>query len=334
MKFYKGPKPGDEKPIGGGSYNTEEIGHEAYNYSNINGVLYGYFQPHMKQPYEINLGRIEQGYTDDEIDKVLVIWFATNPIDRGQVVVGWYKNATVFKSIQSPNTLPQRGNYNYNIKAQKKHCVLLPISKRKFPVGHGIKGIKEGNPGQANAFYVLNDQGQPKDLNNPVNAWITKLVEYVENYDGSIISSQEDEVQEDILTAEHSSGEQGFQSDVEVRLMIESHAMNICKEHYLDKGYKVEDVSATHSYDFIITKRGVSRFIEVKGTQTAGDTIILTKNEVDLSRTQGESMALFLVHSITMNRKTVKKGSGVVSIIDPWVVSKERLTPISFTYKI
>ncbi|MGR3318655.1 MAG: hypothetical protein ACUZ8O_09260 [Candidatus Anammoxibacter sp.] len=72
MKFYKGPKPGDEKPIGGGSYNTEEIGHEAYNYSNINGVLYGYFQPHMKQPYEINLGRIEQGYTDDEIDKVLV----------------------------------------------------------------------------------------------------------------------------------------------------------------------------------------------------------------------------------------------------------------------
>lgn len=334
MKFCKGPKPGDEKPIGGGSYNTEEIGHEAYNYYNINGVLYGYFQPHMKQPYEINLGRIEQGYTDDEIDKVLVIWFATNPIDRGQVVVGWYKNATVFKSIQSPNTLPQRGNYNYNIKAQMKNCVLLPISKRKFPVGHGIKGIKEGNPGQANAFYVLDDQGQPKNLNNPVNAWITKLVEYVENYDGSIISSQEDEVQEDILTAEHSSGGQGFQSDVEVRLMIESHAMNICKEHYLDKGYKVEDVSATHSCDFIITRRGVSRFIEVKGTQTAGDTIILTKNEVDLSRMQGESMALFLVHSITMNRKTVKKGSGVVSIIDPWIVSKERLTPISFTYKI
>jgi len=32
MKFYQGPKPGDEKPIGGGSYNTGKIGHEAYNY--------------------------------------------------------------------------------------------------------------------------------------------------------------------------------------------------------------------------------------------------------------------------------------------------------------
>src|SRR5436309_1717344 len=55
MKFYKGPKPGDEKPIGGGKYNTEGIGHEAYNFLNVRGSLYGYFQPHMKSPYEINL---------------------------------------------------------------------------------------------------------------------------------------------------------------------------------------------------------------------------------------------------------------------------------------
>jgi hypothetical protein len=25
MKFYKGPKSGDEKPIGGGKYNTEAL---------------------------------------------------------------------------------------------------------------------------------------------------------------------------------------------------------------------------------------------------------------------------------------------------------------------
>ena len=40
----------------------------------------------MKFPYDINLRRIEQGCPDDDdkIDNVLVIWFATNPIDRGQ----------------------------------------------------------------------------------------------------------------------------------------------------------------------------------------------------------------------------------------------------------
>jgi hypothetical protein len=62
-----------------------------------------------------------------------------------------------------------------------------------------------------------------------------------------------------MLTAEHSSGGQGFQSDVEIRLMIESYAMAICKEYYSRKGYSVKDVSRTHPYDFVITKNGLSR---------------------------------------------------------------------------
>ncbi|SRR6266404_2661399 len=334
MKYYKGPKPGDEKPIGGGSYNIERIGHEAYNFLDIGGTVYGYFQPHMKLGEEINLGRIEQGCADDKIDSVLVIWFATKPKDRGQVVIGWYVNATVFRSIQSPDLLPLRKNYNYNIKARKDDSVLLGISERTYPVGHDIKGTRQGNPGQTNAFYILDNRGQARDLTNPTNAWITKLIEYVENYDGSKISSREDEIQEDVLTAQYSSGGQGFQSDVEVRLMIESHAMATCKKHYSEKKYEVEDVSKNRPYDFIIRKNGLSRFIEVKGTRTAGDTIILTKNEVDLSRTQGDGMVLFIVHSIVMNKKTVKKGSGVISIIDPWLVNNDRLTPISFTYRL
>ena len=264
MKYYKGPKPGDEKPIGGGSYNTERIGHEAYNFLDIGGTLYGYFQPHMKPGEEVNLGRIEHGYADDKIDNVLVIWFATNPIARGQIVIGWYNNATVFRSIQSPNSLPLRKNYNYNIKARVEDCVLLGISERKFPVGHDIEGTKQGNPGQTNAFYILDDRGQARDLTNPNNAWITKLIEYVKNYDGSKISSREDEIQEDVLTAQYSSGGQGFQSDVEVRLLVESHAMSQCKKYYSDMGYQVEDVSANRPYDFIIRKDGLSRFVEVK----------------------------------------------------------------------
>jgi hypothetical protein len=334
MKFYQGSKPGDEKPIRGGSYNDKNIGHEVYNFLNIKRSLYGYFQPHMKGLGKINLGRIEQGYTGDKIDDVLVIWFATNPIGGGQVVIGWYKNATVFRSFQSPNNLPQRQNYGYNIKANVDNCVLLPISKRKFRIGHSIKGVKKGNPGTAHSFYILDEKGNPYNLKIQNNSWIINLLEYVEKYDGSKISSREDEIQEDMLTAQHSSGGQGFQSDVETRLMIESYSMEICKNHYLAEGYTVEDVSANRPYDFMITKDNESRFVEVKGTQTTGETIILTKNEVELSRTQGDKMLLFMVHSIVMNKKTVKKGSGIISIIKPWQVKDDRLTPISFTYKI
>jgi hypothetical protein len=194
--------------------------------------------------------------------------------------------------------------------------------------------VKEGNPGQANAFYVLDDQGQAKDTSKPINAWIEKVVKYVSDYNGPKISSKEDEIQEDMQTTEFSAGGQGFQSDIEIRLKIEAHAMGTCMKHYLSLGYEVEDVSANRSYDFVIKKDGQTRAVEVKGTQTSGDTIILTKNEVDLSRAQGSNMVLFIVHSIIMNKKTVKKGSGVVSIIDPWQVSNDRLMPISFTYRL
>lgn len=334
MKFYQGPKPGDERPIGGGSYNKDEIGHEAYNFLNTDGFLYGYFQPHMTPPYEINLGRIKKGCTTEQIDDALVIWFATNPIGKGQVIVGWYNHATVFRSIQSPNTLPHRENYNYNIIAQANDCTLLPISKRTFPAGHGIEGVKEGNPGQSNVFYTLDKKGLEKDTSDPINGWIEKAVNYITNYSGAKINSREDEIQENIQTAEHSTGGMGFQSDVEVRLKIEAHAMDICKSHYEDLGYTVKDVSATKPYDFIVSRGKETRFIEVKGTQSAGTTIILTRNEVELSRANGSNMALFLVHSILMNKKSVKKESGIIAITYPWNVINEKLTPISFTYTL
>jgi hypothetical protein len=47
MKFYGGPVPGDERPIGGGGYNKSEVGHELYNFQETDGHLYGYFQPTM-----------------------------------------------------------------------------------------------------------------------------------------------------------------------------------------------------------------------------------------------------------------------------------------------
>lgn len=334
MKFYQGPKLGDEKPIGGGSYNAKEIGHEVYNFLNIGGKVYGYFQPHMKEPYEINLARIEQGYSADKIDHVLVVWFARNPIGKGQVVIGWYKNATVFRSIQTPASLPRREEYDYNIQACTKDCVLLPISKRRFPIGHDISGTRKGNPGEANVFYLLDDSGKKKDPTSSNTSWIKDVLKFVNSYSGQTISSREDEIQEDMITRDITTGGQGLQSNVEIRLLIESYAMNVCKKFYVEKGYDVKDVSPTLSYDVLIKKNGVERKVEVKGTQTKGNAIILTRNEVELSRSQGKDMALFLIHSIVMNKKTVRKGSGVIKIIEPWQVTDDRLIPLSYTYRL
>lgn len=49
MHFYSGPIPGDERPVGGGRYNKNKIGHEVYNFRGADQRLYGFFQPTMGQ---------------------------------------------------------------------------------------------------------------------------------------------------------------------------------------------------------------------------------------------------------------------------------------------
>lgn len=333
MKFYQGPQKGDEKPIGGGKYNKDRIGHEAFNFKEVNGKVYGYFQPHMKPPYKINLKRINPENHEDHANDVLVIFFSKNPIGKGQVIVGWYRGATVYEYIQETKTQKSRKNFGYNIVADKENAVLLPILKRKFFIGHGILGHKEGNPGQANAFYCL-DQKFNNKPNDKFNSWILKAIEYVKNYDGPCISSFEDEVSEELENSAFGGSGQGFQSNIQQKNIVEQYAMEKCKNHFSQKGYKVKDTSLTKPYDFVATKENSEYFIEVKGTQTDGQKIILTKNEVEMSKVNGNKMILFLVHSIELNNKSVKKGSGKTLIINPWKLDESKLTIVSYTYKL
>ena len=142
MKFYQGPQKGDEMPIGGGKYNDDKIGHEAYNYKVVAGKVYGYLQPHMKSPYKINLRRINPEITREQANDGLVIFFSKNPLGKGQVIVGWYKGATVYEFFQYPKNQKSRSNFGYNLVANTKDAILLPVLKRKFLMGHGIAGVK------------------------------------------------------------------------------------------------------------------------------------------------------------------------------------------------
>lgn len=79
---------------------------------------------------------------------------------------------------------------------------------------------------------------------------------------------------------------QNFITNSKKRRGIEQHAMTRCAQHYRAAGYKVTDVSAVESNDLLIEKTGQMRFVEVKGTQNAGERILLSRNEVDLARVQ------------------------------------------------
>jgi 5-methylcytosine-specific restriction protein A len=161
MKWYQGPQSGDEKPIGGGSYNEREIGHEAYNFRRLGRYRLGYFQPrvHSDHVSSVALERIQAGASEiNELAGVLAVFVATDPERGGQRIVGWFRDATVYRHERTSND-ERRDSFSYYLKtpATARNAVLVPEEKRWHAIPHGKGGF-----GQANVCYPLEADGQAK----------------------------------------------------------------------------------------------------------------------------------------------------------------------------
>lgn len=325
MRFYSGPVPGDERPVGGGRFNKSDIGHEVYNFKESDGQLYGYFQPTMSS-LEIALQRIDPGTADEEqLNRVLVIFVARRP-EGGQVIVGWYRDAEVLRNEISRSPGKPRG-YGHFCSAKRKNCVLLPEEKRRHLIPFG-----KGGMGQSNVCYPYLRSGVQKQF-----AWIREAIDYVDEYDADdlLIDPQADAEKESADAAERAfarSEGQGFARSFKERRALEAHAMSAAARHFRRSRYDVEDVSARRSYDLLCKRKNEELHIEVKGTTTSGSAIVLTRNEVRHAGDPKNTCVLFVLHSIRLLRGRAVGGTPL--IVDPWSPLATRLTPMSYTYRL
>ena len=97
-----------DKPVNGGAYNKKQIRHEIYNYKSFNGMYFGYVQ---SVGDSIRIEKIGGNAKDDYVNNILVVWVSTKK-SGGQVIVGWYKNATVYRNHQKvpPEAMCERNN--------------------------------------------------------------------------------------------------------------------------------------------------------------------------------------------------------------------------------
>ena len=109
-------------------------------------------------------------------------------------------------------------------------------------------------------------------------------------------------------------------------------------EHYKSQGYATYDVSSQRKigYDIKCEKPGSTRYVEVKGTQTDGWCVFVTKNEVEKAKI--EPRDLFIVknikHRYDIEEHEYKCEGGEVKIISPWkpYSSKSSLTAIEYKF--
>ncbi len=138
------------------------------------------------------------------------------------------------------------------------------------------------------------------------------------------------EIEEIVKTMQ--SGGQGYPVNPVLREAIAERAVEAARRYYEKLGYKVSEHG--RPFDLECRKRGAVLYVEVKGTQTAGEEIFLTRNEFKFS--QKHPMELFLLHSVHASKKARSPlvSGGKRLIIRPWKPTPAALTPLVYSYSL
>ena len=314
---------------GGGRYNKKNVGHELFNFAEFDGRLYGHVAA------SVNLKRIDPtAGMAEKLDAVLVIFVAR------QHIIGWYRNAIVYAPARPKfpasatkemlRRLKQSGvrgfkPIGYRFDAAVENATLLPTYERKQEIPGNVKG----GFGRSNIRYLFRTSGKTR-----TSAWMDDAIQYVLNYDRANLlddPSAEGNPEEASSLAQEKAA--GFESDPRIRKAIEQHAMKEAQKALEKRGFsKFDDTSATKPYDFTCWREKKMFFVEVKGTQTLGKSVVLTKNEVRHVKLHPDNCVLVIVHSVKLTGKKIAT-AGTPVVTEKWDLIDGELTPTQYVWK-
>lgn len=183
MLYYKGLIPGEVEPSSGGEY-VRKTGdaHEKFNFLPVDLTFadkslpdgrycLGFVETKATGKEKANQLHIERIAgcsacgSEPAVDDVLVVYCATHPAHSFTTVVGWYRNATVFREYQAAEF--EDGIQNYNAIAKAEDCVLLPAPVRSRRTLWNIPRRNCGAAfgfGRSNVWFATGDEGNEELL--------------------------------------------------------------------------------------------------------------------------------------------------------------------------
>ena len=188
MKYYRGVTD-DDSPYNGGSY-VRETGqaHECYNFDPVPwgepeyGKCLGYVAVVDKQLHIEKITGCELMKNEKMIEGVYVVFVSKAPGSGSMRVVGFYKNATVYRDIQNNKFSTGYVQY-YRFKAEEENCVLLPYMERhrggKWFVPASSSRYNEFGFGRSNVWYAGSKGASEKEI-----AYVNRMIESIESYQG------------------------------------------------------------------------------------------------------------------------------------------------------
>jgi len=120
------------------------------------------------------------------------------------------------------------------------------------------------------------------------------------------------------------------------RKAIEDRAMLVAKEALTREHWKWEDTSKGHPYDLLAERGEIKMYVEVKGTTTAGERVVLTRGEVNHHRRNKAESALYVVSGIELGgtKEAPEARGGLLRSLSPWSIDDADLEPLAFEYSV
>lgn len=150
------------------------------------------------------------------------------------------------------------------------------------------------------------------------------------------------EILDIIEAAEEAAGDQrgkprgqGFRLSSDEKLIIEKYSVRMASDFYKAQGWAVDDVGASLSYDLHLERGEEVIHVEVKGTTSPGEQVVVTRKEVEHQRDVYPLNALVVVHGIVLDRsgETPTASGGELVETAPWDIVGDDLKVISYFYR-
>ena len=262
----------EDKIAGGGAFVDEHgYGHEIFNFQDCNGTVYGYVQP----PGRLNINKLGATSKETCVDDVLVVWVAKSEKLNSNVVVGWYKHATLYREAQKP---PPHANRDYNgevfdyyASSATANATLLPVDERLCK----IPPKEKGGMGQANVWYA-DKRDQHSEVRRSVLDFISKRVIHP--------------------AKQERNGIEPKQADPLLRQRVERAAVKVTVNYYKGRRYTVDSVENDNvGWDLEAVYERSKLLIEVKGLSGSDLSVELTPNEYEQMKRNRDSYRLCVV---------------------------------------
>jgi hypothetical protein len=254
MTAYKGLQ--DDTITGGGEFvKNKGFGHEIFNFQPYKGHCYGYGRAANDSIAIERLGASEGAAF---VDGVLVVWVANSH------VVGWFKNARVYREWQSAPSGSGRTFQGedclYYAVAKQGDCKCLDPDARMTLTVPRARDVAGGM-----GRYVWYAEGEDH------KHFRKKLLEFINSNGGAGTTKP----------GSSKGGGPGWQIDPRRRKLIEDAAVQEVMRYYKNElNYKIKDRQNEHcGWDLEATKDGIVLFLEVKGVEAKEIGVELTANE-------------------------------------------------------